>query len=108
MHLGELDRLIVIEQETRTLDSANYTTVTWATYLTVWAKLESALGSELNESNEKVAKQTVSFVVRYESGITEKMRVKMDSKYYYIVSQPEYMDRRVFMRLKCEIRDNES
>jgi SPP1 family predicted phage head-tail adaptor len=105
MQLGDLDRPIVIEQFTGSLDAYNYQSKSWSTYISPWAKLESGPGVEGYESNELVSDQTVHYVIRYDSGVTTKMRVNVSSVYYEIVGI-QYLDRDCFMRLKCKLKDS--
>ena len=40
MQIGDLDRRIIIEVPTKTANSYGEETLSWATYRTVWAKME--------------------------------------------------------------------
>lgn len=105
MRLGDLDRLIIIEQPTETKDAAGHMSKTWATYSSPWAKLEAKTGGEDYESNELVGQRSVNWVVRYDAGITQKMRVNNGGLFYEIMDF-QYLDRNCFMRLITEVRDS--
>lgn len=105
MQLGNLDRPIVIEKFTSSLDSSNNETKTWATYSSPWAKLEAKSGGESYEAGELVGSRSVNWIVRYDSGITQKMRIN-DGGVYYEILDFQYLDRNCFMRLITEIKDS--
>ena len=105
MRLGNLDRPIVIEQFTSSFDSSNNEIKTWSTYSSPWANLEAKRGGEGYESNELVGGRSVNWIVRYDSGITQKMRVN-DGGVYYEILDYQYLDRNCFMRLITEVKDS--
>ena len=105
MQIGELDRRITIQESTATTDSYGEETLVWSTYRKVWAKLGYVSGNETFEADQKTAIRTEKFFVRYDSCITEKMRISWDSGYYDIRAI-EQLGREKYLVLKCERRDN--
>jgi len=107
MQIGDLDRRITIQQSTATKNSYGEDVDSWATYRKVWAMLtyESRASNEQYEADQKVAVRIVKFTVRYDSAITEKMRISWDSGIYDIRSIEE-ISRERYLVLKCEKRDN--
>jgi len=104
MQIGDLDRRITLQVATTASDVFGEEIETWSTYREVWAKLAYVRGDEQFEAMEKTAVRVEKFFVRYDSGITEKMRVYWDSVYYDIRAI-EQLGRKEYLVLKCERRD---
>ena len=99
MPLGKLDRYITIQTFTTSPNSYGEEIKTWSTYLSCWAQRVEASGGEGVTFDQVVAKQTIDFRVRYDSGINEKMRILYDSDYYNIENIQEEK-RRDYLMLK--------
>lgn len=104
MQIGDLDRRITIQQATTASDVFGEQVETWSTYRKVWAKLSYESGNEFFEADQKTAVRTVKFTVRYDSSITEVMRISYNSAYYDIRSIEE-VGRNRYLVLKTEKRD---
>jgi len=104
MQIGDLDRRITIQQSTTTTNDYGEKVDGWATYRKVWAMLSFVRGDEQFEAEQKTAVRVVKFFVRYDSSITEKMRISWDSKIYDIRSI-EQVSREKYLVLKCERKD---
>ena len=104
MNPGLMDELVTVQQFTTTTDSNTGEKLqSWSTYLTPWARIqESESGSESVDSDRREAKQTVTFSMRYDSGITTKMRILWESKYYNIINIAD-LERRMYLRLQTEL-----
>ena len=106
MRIGELDRRIVIEAPTVTQNSYGEQVSSWATYRTVWAKMEWKGGSEKEETERMTATSKVCFYIRnLDISITEQNRILYDSKYYVINVINEIEGREAFLELETTIRD---
>ena len=104
MNPGLMDELVTVQQFTTTTDSNTGEKLqSWSTYSTPWARIqESESGSESVDSDRREAKQTVAFSMRYDSGITTKMRILWESKYYNIINIAD-LERRMYLRLQTEL-----
>ena len=104
---GKLDRQIVIQNYTTSTDVMGQPVKTWADFFTCWAKLEQYTGEE-EVSEQVVAFDKVKFTVRwdttYTENVTAKMRVKWNSKYYYIESV-RWLGREEYVELLTELQD---
>lgn len=85
MRLGNLDRRIVIESATEAQDSYGEAIKTWSTFATVWAKATPNRGDERFAANQIVAQADSMFRIRWQSGVTTKMRINYDGQIYDIV-----------------------
>lgn len=108
MNPGKLDRLLTVEEDIGTTkDSRGEHIRSWDTYCTIWSKVEYDSGIENEESDQLVGISTLTVTCRYDSGITQKMRIKDGSDYYGIEGiQP--LQGRMYMTLKCVKRDNDN
>lgn len=106
-HIGQLDRKVIIEQPVIVRGDSGGDTVTWSTLATVWArKLDQTAGSDEGVEVDRQTSTVISyFAIRHRSDVTAKMRVNVDSNYYYITAITE-IGRRDFINLKTEIRDH--
>ena len=82
--IGRLDRRIVIQESTLTKDEYGQETTTWATFFTVWAKVEDRSGSEGYQADQLTATRNTVFTIRWIAGLTEKMRILYNYDYYDI------------------------
>lgn len=75
MRAGELDRRIVIQTATPTLDGAGQPINAWATLATVWAKRSDVKGQERFAAQQRLALRTTMYRIRWRAGLDEKLRV---------------------------------
>jgi SPP1 family predicted phage head-tail adaptor len=57
---------------------------TWSTYSSCWAQIVPESESEVVANNQVYNKNVVTWRIRYDSGITENMRIYFDGNYYDI------------------------
>lgn len=112
--IGKMDVLLTIQEPTETRHATTSEVVTtWSTFVMAWAEKlsdQKTMGPQSKESVEgeqKVANTKSNFKVRWVSGIHERMRVVRDSEYHYILGIEE-LDRKKFLILKTEKRDNDT
>ncbi|MFZ3172073.1 MAG: phage head closure protein [Carboxydocellales bacterium] len=86
MRAGELNRRITIQQPVETPDSEGVTTTTWGTFTTAWAAVEPLSGREFFNAQQFNSELTTRFRIRYQSGITTKMRVLFEARVFDILS----------------------
>ena len=84
MRAGMLDRRITIQNKSESIDVYGQRTLTWATFLTVWANPFQKDGMEQTTDSNRTTKRMVNFKVRWNSTITNEMRIIWDSEYYKI------------------------
>lgn len=105
LDIGSLDKLFTIEYPTYAANATTNEQVrTWATYTTVWGKWMGT-SEEKIEASQAVAVNLSKMMIRWTNGLTEVMRVKDGTTYYYIRGI-DNSDRLVSMTLKLERRDN--
>lgn len=106
IHFGQLDRRVTIETPTESRHSVTgeVLTSTWSTFKKVWAKRVS-VSAEKFEANQAVALTGNGYMIRYLSDVTEMMRVN-DGDVYHYIKGIETVDRKQYMVLKTEKRDN--
>lgn len=86
---GNLDRRITIQNKTEVIATNGQRTLTWATFLTVWSNPVEKDGFEKTDNNNRSTTRMVSFRVRYNSTITNEMRILWGSEYYKIEDTKE-------------------
>ena len=105
---GRLDRYVNIQSVAYADDDyGDSQTPTWSNYATdVPMGIKPMKGSEPIEAAQRVALSPTTWVARYDSGITEEMRIVHDSENYYIISIQE-TGRNDGLEILTEKRDNE-
>jgi len=83
MQAGKLRHSIVIQEPTES-NVGGVNTVTWDAYATVRAGVMPKRGGEYWAAKQVQEKEPMIFIIRYCSGITRKMRVLYNDKYYDI------------------------
>jgi SPP1 family predicted phage head-tail adaptor len=94
MRFGRMDRRVTIQRATLATNEYGERAETWGTLATMWAEIsyKYGSGSESIQSDQILAKQPVSFVIRYStttSGILPSDRVSYDGKIYQIEAVQE-------------------
>jgi head-tail adaptor len=104
--IGKMDVFLTIQEPTETRHATTSEVVTaWSDFSNAWAEKVSDQKTFGPQSKESVAKLRSNFKIRYQSGITEKMRLVRSGEYHYITGIEE-IDRRKFLILRTEKRDN--
>lgn len=104
---GSLDRRVVIEKKTVTRD-ATYGSeqITWTTHAEAWAEVKDRLTDSSDErvaQGLRIATRSTRVTVRWISGVTSDMRVRLksDGRLLQIVAIGE-LGRREGLQLACE------
>lgn len=104
--VGTLDRKITIQSVTATSDPlTNEPIKTFATLATPWAKRLKNQSNEQYDAAQQVSTQTVRYLIRWRSDVTEKMRI-VDGAKTFEISGIEEMDRKVALILTAISKDN--
>jgi SPP1 family predicted phage head-tail adaptor len=83
--LGDLYNYITFERYILSdSDYGDNDTYSWSTYASCFAEIIPESESEIIANNQIVNRNIVSWRVRYDSNITENMRIYFDSNYYDI------------------------
>ena len=102
--IGELKRPVTIETPTVAADAGSGgVTTTWATYKTTIAAIEALQGYEYHAAQQVKAGAVVRITMRYDSGVTEQMRVIYGTSIYLIESVFDVEDRRRWLELMCRV-----
>jgi SPP1 family predicted phage head-tail adaptor len=102
MRAGTLRHRITIQQQTVTRDTFGGETITWADLATVWASKAHKSSREFFAAQKINAETQELFVVRYRSGVTAKMRVSYDNRYYDIIGAYDPDGRKRELHLLCK------
>ena len=87
---GLLDRRIIIQSKTEVVASNGQRTLTWSTFLSVWSNPVVKDGAaEKTDNDNRSTRRMVNFRVRYNSTITNEMRIVWDGEYYKIEDTKE-------------------
>lgn len=97
---GELTERITIEQPTTSQNDVGETTLSWATFATVWAKVQSLSGREAERYAEVVGFSGHKVTIRALPGLTSSMRVIYRSRTLEIGAINEY-ERVWYLELIC-------
>jgi len=108
MNSGIFDTYITIEHNTGTVkNDYNEITAVWATYVTAWAKKDYATVRESQRASELTATTNNVFTIRYQSGITPKMRIKDAAGLIYDIKGIKEVGRNSYLIIETEINDNQ-
>jgi SPP1 family predicted phage head-tail adaptor len=99
MNAGRFDRLITFQTQTVTRDNIGGAKNAWETFTQMWAMYKPDGGTEDTNADRVEAKEMATFICRYRSDLTAKMRISFDSRYYNILSINE-ITRRGYLTIK--------
>ena len=106
MRSGEMDRRIVIEQNTPVADATGDPVDSWATLATVWADLRNIRGAETFDDDREQASRQTTFRIRWRSDIDDtKLRINYDGRIWDIISISE-IGRQAGLDIRAEARGN--
>jgi len=84
MASGRLDRRITIQSKSVAKDSYGQNITTWSTFLTVWSNPVQREGREQTADNNRTTMRPITFRTRWNSTITNEMRIIWEGEYYKI------------------------
>jgi SPP1 family predicted phage head-tail adaptor len=105
MNPGDLDQRIVIQGLSEEADTFGQRVQNFSTLANVWAKIEERKGNEKELGDQLVATRFVDFIIRYKSGLNERMRIVYNSQTYLIESIIKEDARKSFMRITTKLKD---
>lgn len=111
MFIGKLDRIVDIEQFTLAAnDYSTKRTKTWSTYKSGVPAMKDYTpksNEETVEARQQVSVQDVRWLLRYDSGLNSRMRIKYNNQYFYFKGTPKEVGRGRGSMVITELRDNE-
>ncbi len=102
MRSGQLRQRVTIQQKSVARDTYGGETVTWADVTTVWAAVEPIAGREYFSAQQLQADVNHRIRIRYYSGVTTTMRVKLGTRYFDILSILNLEERDRETHLMCK------
>jgi SPP1 family predicted phage head-tail adaptor len=98
---GELDRKIDLQNFTTTTNDYNEEVPTWATYASVWAKMEFHTSTEGEASARQYAEMGLYFTIRYRADLEPDHQLIFEGNTYRIIGRPREIDRRRFLKIQA-------
>ena len=86
---GVLDRRVIIQKKTESVATNGQRTLTWSTFLTVWSNPVEQNGKEKEVDSNRSTARAVNFRIRYNSTVTNEMRVLWGTEYFKIEDTKE-------------------
>lgn len=102
MKAGKLRHKIIIEEPTETQDAYGQPVKTWTTFKTRRASYNNLSGNEKFVSQQVNSESKVAFTVRHITGVTTKMRIYFDSRYFNILYVNDINGIDKMLRIECE------
>lgn len=84
MQSGKLNQRIELQSLTATADTFGEPIKIWATYSTVWAAVNPLSGRELLYAQQVSSESNIRILIRYNTTITVKDRIKYGTRYFDI------------------------
>lgn len=108
MKAGELDRRVDLQSATATNDpDYNEETLTWATYATVWAKVEyhnsQRAWREEEDAGRMFAERDMYISIRWRDDVTYEHRLVFENNTYQIIGRPREIGRREGLKLQVRL-----
>ena len=102
MRIGDLDKRITLQYQTKTPDGMGGFTVVWADAATVWAAIWPVSASETIQAAQTTMTITHRIRIRYRSALKASWRVSWAGRYFNLVSTIDpNMDHR-WLDLMCK------
>jgi SPP1 family predicted phage head-tail adaptor len=103
MNIGQLDRRITIEQSTETQSAYGDISISSTTLKNVWAHVIYKSGNEKDQASRMTDITVVIFTIRYNSDVTQQMRINWDGAHYFI-DEVLHHGRKKWTQLKAKIK----
>ncbi len=104
---GNLDRRITIQVASEMAESFGQPIPTWTTFKSVWARIIPQMGNESFADEQRSARATVKFQIRYLAGVNPEMRLLHRGETYEIDDVSE-ADRNHDLILTCHVFEAQS
>lgn len=101
---GKLDRRIVLQSATITNDPEyNEEILTWATYATVWARMEFHKSDEGETASREYAEMGLYFTIRHRDDVSSEHRIQYEGQNYEIIGRPREIGRRRHLKIRARL-----
>jgi SPP1 family predicted phage head-tail adaptor len=100
---GELDRKIDLQSFTTSTNDYNEEVPTWATYASVWAKMEFHTSVEARHQARQYAEMGLYFTIRWRADLDPSHQLVFEGKTYRIIGRPREIDRRCFLKIQASL-----
>ena len=104
MKIGTLRHRIKIQAYNASRDSFGSEVPEWVDVTTVWASMTPVSGKEYMASSQMRAEVTTKIGIRYQQGVTPKMRVVCGTRIFDIISVLNLEERNIELQLLCKER----
>lgn len=98
---GRFSHMVTIQKPVETKNSLGEVIKTWGMFSLVWAAVEPIRGREYFDAETHQGEVSVRILIRYLSGVTEKMRVSYDGRLYNIESVIDKRENHRVLELMC-------
>ena len=89
MEPGRLNRSVIVQRRSSSVDAYGQPSTTWTTLKTIWAHFIALDSYERNRAGRVVKARAGKFLIRYDSAITEKDRFSFDGSTWNIIGIAE-------------------
>lgn len=101
---GDLDRLMQLQHATTANDpQSNEPISTYATYATVWTKMEFHQAREAEASAREYAEMGLFFTIRFRTDVLAEDRLVFESNTYEILGRPRELGRRQGLKIQARL-----
>ena len=105
MRAGKLRHRITIEERLETQEATGEPVWEWVPFADVWASIEPISGREFFAAQQVQSTVSTRIRIRHLEGVTQKMRVNYNGRYYAIEAVIRVMERDREIHLMCVERD---
>ena len=102
MQAGWLRHRITIQKLTETRSASGAVVNSWSTHVSAWASIEPLKGQEYLAAKAQDASVDLRVRMRYQAGVTQKMRVLYGSRVFEIVSVINSLEKNKELQLMCK------
>lgn len=86
MKIGDLNKLVTLQLQTKTSDGMGGFTVIWIDHATVWAAIWPLSANESREAMQTGMISTGRIRIRYRANVKASWRIKFGNRFFNIVS----------------------
>jgi SPP1 family predicted phage head-tail adaptor len=105
MNIGKMDRRIVIQSATTTVDTFGQRNETWADRRKTWAAKRDEFASERIEAGQVVEVSRTTWTIRHDPNLKHTERIEYEGEIYYILGVME-LGRKEGQRVLTERRSS--
>ena len=103
MNAGDLDRRVIFQSQSSSVDAIGQPLNVWANVGSAWAKVKFMTGQQAIKSDASTSIAQASIRVRYREDITPGMQAVQGASTYRVLAVLPDVSGRVFTDLVCEV-----